>query len=173
VSDWDRGGVVWVTGLAGAGKSTVAAALGDRLRRRGLRPVLLDGDDLRDLLPMPLGYGVADRRKLARHYARLAAHLATQGHLVICSTVSLFHEVHEWNRRSNRRYLEVWLRISVAELRARGHRSGLYGAGHTALASTDVVGVDTAAEFPERPDIVVENGTVDRAVSDILAALRM
>jgi adenylylsulfate kinase-like enzyme len=166
VSDWRDGGVVWVTGLAGAGKTTLANALAVELRRRGQRPVCLDGDDLRELLPVPLGHGVAQRRALARYYAGLAAHLAGQGHVVICSTVSLFHEIHEWNRRHNARYLEVWLRVSVAELRERGRRDHLYANG----TATDVVGVDTAAEFPENADLIIDNGT-DQAVPIILAAL--
>ncbi len=169
MSDWHDGGVVWVTGLAGAGKTTVADALAVELRLHDLRPVRLDGDDLRELLPVSLGHGVADRRALARYYARLAARLAGQGHLVICSTVSLFHEIHEWNRRCNARYLEVWLRASVAELRDRGRRNHLYANG----TATDVVGVDTTAEFPEKPDVVIDNSTVDEAVSAILAALRV
>jgi adenylylsulfate kinase-like enzyme len=168
VTGWDQSGVVWVTGLAGVGKTTVADALAGELRRHGVRPIRLDGDDLRELLPTPLGHDLADRRRLARYYARLAAHLAAQGHLVICSTVSLFHEIHEWNRRSNDRYLEVWLRMSVAELRTHGRRRHLYGDA----AAKDVVGVDASAEFPRRPDVVIDNSGIDQAVPDILAALR-
>jgi cytidine diphosphoramidate kinase len=161
---------VWVTGLSGAGKSTVASALNERLTAKGVRPVLLDGDSLRAILPVRMGYEQAERRKLALYYAGLARELAQQGHLVICSTVSLFHEVHEWNRRNIARYLEVWLRVPVPELRARGHRDHLY----RTRGVEQVVGVDTEAEFPIRPDIVVSNygdTTVEQAVRQVLAVL--
>lgn len=161
------GGVVWITGLAGAGKTTVAKLVRDRLKADRL-PVLLDGDALRAMLPYTPGYQRADRLELARYYARLARELAKQGHLVICATVSLFHEIHAWNRRNIPHYVEVWLRVPVTELRARGCRTALYG------GSTDVVGVDTAAEFPANADVVVDNygpGTAETAADRVVAAL--
>jgi adenylylsulfate kinase-like enzyme len=148
------GGVVWVTGLAGAGKTTVATAVCDRLRAAGEHPVLLDGDALRAMLPTPLGYTLSDRRRLAMFYAQLAGELAAQGHQVVCATVSLFHQVHEWNRCNIEHYLEVWLRVPVDTLRDRGARAELYGEENGA---DQVVGVDAAAEFPIRPDLVIDN----------------
>ena len=93
-------GVVWVTGLPNSGKSTIADLVSVILRNSGVHPVRLDGDCLRKVLPPIFGYAPADRRALALFYAGLASELSRQGHLVIVSTVSLFHEVHEWNRRS-------------------------------------------------------------------------
>lgn len=163
------GGVVWLTGLSGAGKSTVAAAVRDRLRAAGHNPVLLDGDALRAILPNRTGHEPAERRGLARFYAALARDLAEQGHLVICATVSLFHEVHEWNRLHQPRYLEVWLRVPVAELRRRTGRAELYGG-----SAGPVVGLDVAAEFPLRPDLVIGNygeSTSTEAADRVLTAL--
>ncbi|MBP2325008.1 adenylylsulfate kinase-like enzyme [Kibdelosporangium banguiense] len=162
-------GVVWITGLAGAGKSTVAAHVRDRLLAMGQLPVLLDGDALRAMLPYTPGYSRDERLKLARYYARLARELAEQGHLVICATVSLFHEVHEWNRRAIPGYIEVWLRVPVAQLRDRGCRTELYE-----TAEQDVVGMDTLAEFPQGPDLVIDNygpATPEAAADRIIAAL--
>jgi adenylylsulfate kinase-like enzyme len=164
-------GVVWITGLAGAGKSTVAAHVRDRLLAAGQLPVLLDGDALRAMLPYTPGYGRDERLKLARYYARLARELAEQGHLVICATVSLFHEVHEWNRRAIPNYLEVWLRVPVSRLRDRGCRTELYEA-----AEQDVVGMDTLAEFPRGPDLVIDNygsATPENAANRIFLALNV
>jgi cytidine diphosphoramidate kinase len=163
------GAVVWLTGLSGAGKSTVAGAVRDRLASTGRNPVLLDGDALRAILPVTPGYEPAERRRLGRFYGALARDLAEQGHLVICATVSLFHEVHAWNRRNIARYLEVWLRVPVAELSERAGRADLYRG-----AVTSVVGVDTAAEFPVEPDLVIGNygtRTPEQAADQVVAAL--
>ena len=162
-------GVLWLTGLSGAGKSTVAGLVRDGLLALGGCPVLLDGDGLREIVPVRLGYGRDDRLRLAMFYARLANQLAGQGHLVICSTVSLFHQVQAWNRANTPGYVEVWLRVPISELAER--RSALYGAE---AASGDVVGLDCPAEFPVAPDLIIDNhGDVgpDNAAERILRAL--
>ncbi|WP_049716038.1 adenylyl-sulfate kinase [Streptomyces caatingaensis] len=145
--------MLWITGLSGAGKSTVAGILRDRLAAGGVLPVLLDGDRLRATLPVRPGHREEDRRRLARYYGALAGELAAQGHLVICATVSLFHEAHARNRRRLPGYYEVLLRVPLDDLRQRRDRASLYGAPDT----RDVVGLGTPAEFPLAPDLVVDN----------------
>jgi adenylylsulfate kinase-like enzyme len=164
-----------VTGLSGAGKTTVASAVKDRLMAASaVNPVLLDGDRLRAVLPATAGYEPEDRRKLAMFYARLARELAAQGHCVICSTVSLFHEVHAWSRRNTPRYLEVWLRVPLQELRDRGCRDKLYSPNGDANGVGPVVGVDSGAEFPVQPDLIIGNYgdmSVEEAAERIVTAL--
>lgn len=148
------GGVIWITGLAGVGKTTAATLLRARLTACGTLPVLLDGDRLREVMPVPVGYAEADRRRLAMTYARLARELSGQGHLVICATVSLFHEIHAWNRRHLPRYLEVWLRAPLDELRHRRSRCHLYATA--AESPGDVVGAGIPAEFPVAPHLALD-----------------
>ncbi|GAB3577403.1 cytidine diphosphoramidate kinase [Amycolatopsis endophytica] len=143
------GGVVWITGLSGAGKSAVAGALADRLRRAGLKPVLLDGDAVRSALGAR-SFGADARRQLAQTYGRLCALLAGQGHLVVCATISLRHEVHQWNRRHLHRYAEVFLDVPFEELRRRDPK-GIYRDGD------EVVGEDVVAELPLEPDLRITN----------------
>ncbi|MFD5734750.1 adenylyl-sulfate kinase [Streptomyces sioyaensis] len=168
-------GVVWITGLSGVGKSTVARLVADRLTASGKRPVLLDGDRLREILPVAFGYETADRRRLALFYAQLAHQLAAQGHLVVCSTISLLHEVHDWNRRHTPGYVEVWLRAPIEELRTREGRAAFYGPeGADAGSLRGVVGVDTRAEFPRTPDLVIDNHgetTAEQAADLIMRAV--
>jgi adenylylsulfate kinase-like enzyme len=163
-------GVVWITGLSGAGKTTVAHLVADRLAATGRRPVMVDGDRMRALLPASLGYAEPDRRKLAAYYGRLACELAGQGHLVLCATVSMFHEVREWNRANIPGYLEVWLRVPRRELAARDGRAAFYGPG---AAAADVVGSGLRAEFPATADLVIDNFGVTTAAdaADAIVAL--
>jgi adenylylsulfate kinase-like enzyme len=144
-------GVVWLTGLSGAGKTTVADRLDALLRAEGVTPVRIDGDRMRAILPARPGYTRPERLRLARFYARLAAGFAADGHLVICATISLFHEIHAWNRANVPGYFEVLLRVPVGELRTRAGRAALYG------GSPDVVGTGIEPELPVRPDLVIDN----------------
>jgi cytidine diphosphoramidate kinase len=143
---------IWLTGLSSTGKSAVSTALRALLLERGVAPVLLDGDQVREALPWPTGYEREQRLQLARFYGRLARTFAEQGHVVICSTVSLFHEVQAWNREHIPGYFEVWLRAPAAELARRDGAKQVYAGARGA-----VVGHDVAPEFPRSPDLIVDN----------------
>ncbi|MDG4795534.1 adenylyl-sulfate kinase [Micromonospora sp. WMMD1082] len=146
------GSVIWITGLSGAGKSTVAAHLVPRLAAAGLHSVLLDGDELRAALGMVGTYDPQSRHRLAFVYARLCHLLARQGHTVVIATIALYHDVQAWNRTNLPNYLEVLLEVPLTELRRRNSK-GVYGPDTV----TPVVGVGIAPEFPIQPDLTVSN----------------
>jgi adenylylsulfate kinase len=163
------GRVVWITGLSGAGKTTLARALQARLRAAGGNPVLVDGDAVRALMPGPTGHDRAARLALAYFNGRLCRMLADQGHDVLCATISLFHEVQAWNRAHIPRYVEVFLDVGLDELRRRDPR-GLY-AHHARGEVRDVVGLDLPAEFPLSPDLRLVPASLPDMASAVVAAL--
>jgi cytidine diphosphoramidate kinase len=146
------GALIWVTGLAEAGKTTVANALVRQLRQRDLRPIMLDGNQMRAALDIAGGFEREIRIKTSMTYARLSQMLVSQGHVVVVATISLFHEVQSWNRGNQSEYLEVLLDVPLDELRRRDSK-GIYGGND----AQDVVGLGQSAEFPTRPDLVVAN----------------
>jgi adenylylsulfate kinase len=149
------GAVYWVTGLPGAGKTTLADTLAERLRA-GPRPVVrLDGDRLREVLGGRFGYSRTDRFALAMAYARLCRELARQGCDVVCATVSMFHEVRRWSRANTPGYTEIYLRVPIAVLTAR-HPKGLYVAAQRGRMR-NVPGVDLTVEEPEAPDLIIDD----------------
>lgn len=160
-----QGRVYWITGLSGAGKTTVGRELWHRLRTMGRAAVFLDGDALRQTIADELGHSSAHRRRSAMRNARLCQLLSSQGHDVICTTISLFHEVQRWNRENIRGYCEIYLRVPIQELQRRD-RKGIYAAAQRGELS-NVVGLDVPAELPEAPDLVIDNhGDLD-AVSAV------
>ena len=165
------GRVFWITGLSGAGKTTVGRELWSRLRAAGRPVTFLDGDALRAVIAEDLDHSADDRRRSAMRNARLCRLLAGQGADVVCATISLFHDVQRWNRENIPGYREIYLRVPIDELRRRDSK-GIYAAAQRG-DGRDVVGLDVPAEAPEAPDLVLDNyGALDvaTAVDRILAA---
>lgn len=152
-----QGQTIWITGLSGAGKSTLARAVVRHFRTRGIAAVLLDGDELRDVFGAaqitPANHDREGRLALALRYAHLCHMLSMQGLTVVIATISLFHEVHRWNRKNLPNYFEVFLDVPFDELQRRDPK-GIY----RRFASgelTHVAGLDVAVDIPETADWVV------------------
>ena len=152
------GRVVWVTGLSGAGKSTLAHELVARLRSAGETVVILDGDELRDVFGAVAAnaqnHGREGRMALAMQYSHLCRVIASQGMTVVIATISLFREVHTWNRANLPGYFEVYLKVPVEELRRRDPK-GIYRR-FDAGELTHVAGLDLPIDEPDAADWIVE-----------------
>jgi adenylylsulfate kinase-like enzyme len=146
---------IWITGLSGSGKTTLAREVVSTLMAAGVpAPVSLDGDQLRLALSNLVAegsYSRDGRLKLARTYAQLCSLLSSQGLTVVIATMSLFHEVHDWNKENIPGYFEVLLVNDLDELIANDGK-GLYGA-HPIAGDPERVGIDIPAEFPKAADL--------------------
>ncbi len=147
----------WITGLSGAGKSTIAHLLAGKMRAAGIPVLELDGDVLRAIFSSTAGHAADDRLRLAYSYAHLCREVALQGISVICATVSMFHEVRRWNHENIPGYCEIYLRVPVDELKKRDPK-GLYAA-YARGELKNLVGLDLPAELPENPDLIIDNHT--------------
>ncbi len=167
-----RGEVWWITGLSGAGKSTLAAEVVARLRGVGCAAVLLDGDELREVFGASAAnadnHGREGRLALAMQYAHLCRVIAGQGITVVIATISLFREVHAWNRLNLPGYFEVYLKVPIAELRRRDPK-GIYRRFDSGELR-NVAGLDIVVDEPGDADWVVnfERGQSVDAVADEL-----
>ncbi|QJB55729.1 adenylyl-sulfate kinase [Pseudodesulfovibrio sp. zrk46] len=143
--------VIWITGLSGAGKTTMARQLAVQLEGKGLSPVLLDGDAVREAIgDENCGHDRHCRLVNAYRICRLAKMIADQGRIVIVATMSLFHEIHEWNRANYPSYYEVLLECDADVLKQRDSK-GHYGRGE------NLPGIDIVPELPLKADIVLCN----------------
>jgi len=161
--------VFWITGLSGAGKTTIGEELYKRLKKNNPAVALLDGDSLRAVLGNVFGYSADERKKSAMCFSRLCKMLSEQGITVVCCTISMFDSVRGWNRENISDYIEVYVKVSEKTLLERNQK-GLYS-GLQDGTSSEVMGMDIQMEEPKTPDIIIENDghlSIDECVDKIL-----
>ena len=159
----------WITGLSGAGKTTIGNRLYYELRKIKDNVILLDGDILKKIVSDEIGYTEEDRKKRAIKYSLLCKTLTDQGMIVICCTIAMFDEVRAWNRKNNKRYVEIFLNVNMDILKKRNQKE-IYSRAEKGNMK-NVLGVDMPVEFPKNPDIVLENDgryTIKECVDKIL-----
>ncbi len=147
--------VFWITGLSGAGKTTIGRLFFEKFKAEHDKTVFFDGDELRKAVASDLGYSEDARRECAMRYSRLCKLLADQEINVIICTISMFHSVRDWNRSNIPDYKEIYVRVPMEVLRKRDQK-GLYS-GNTSETDKNVVGVTFEFEEPTNPDIIIDN----------------
>lgn len=163
------GVLYWITGLSGAGKTTIGNRLYYELRKENNNVILLDGDILKNVVSDEPGYTDIQRKKRAIKYAMLCKILTDQGMIVICCTIAMFNEVREWNRKNNKGYVEIFLDVDLEVLKERDQKN-LYSKNISGQIK-NVLGMDMEVEFPESPDITIKNDgryTISQCVKKIL-----
>lgn len=148
--------IIWITGLSGAGKTTLAKNLMEHLSSKSTFFIHLDGDDMRNIIQDPhVGHDQASRLANAYRISRMAQYLQKQGCHLIVSTMSLFHEIHDWNRENMNPYFEILVQADLATRQKRDHK-GLYAAYKSGKAS-HMPGLDISEELPKHPDLVLNS----------------
>jgi adenylylsulfate kinase len=153
-SEW-RGGTVWLTGLSGAGKTTIARGLAHRLHAEGHPVQILDGDELRAALSAGLGFSKEDRDTNVRRIGYVAELLAAHGVTVLVPVIAPYavsrDAVRERHVTRSIPYLEVHVATPV-EVCADRDPKGLY-AKQAAGDLVGLTGVDDPYEAPIDPDL--------------------
>lgn len=145
--------VYWITGLSGSGKTTLCDHLADHLKKNNNNIIKLDGDLLREAMGASKDHDRTSRLELAMRYSKLCRLLSVQGFQIVISTISLFHEVHEWNRKNLPGYTEIYLDVPMKELMRRDPKKIYKRAREGELKN--VAGFDLEVEKPLMPDIVL------------------
>ncbi|MBI96968.1 MAG: adenylyl-sulfate kinase [Verrucomicrobiales bacterium] len=150
--------VIWITGLSGSGKTTIANEVVSRLRSSGQAVVMLDGDLMREVFGVGAAtdknHGREGRLALAKQYANLCRVIAAQGFIVVIATISMFREVHIWNRSNLPGYFEMYLKVPLEELRRRDPK-GIYSR-YDAGELNCVAGLDLQVDEPNEAEWIVE-----------------
>jgi bifunctional enzyme CysN/CysC len=160
-----RGKTVWLTGLSGAGKSSVAMLVEQKLLEKGVPAYVLDGDNLRHGLNADLGFSMADRAENLRRLAHVAKLLADSGQTVLVPAISPLHEHREMARNVHAEagfdFLEVFCDTPLADCEKRDPK-GLYAKAR-AGEITHFTGIDSPYQRPKNPDLRL---TPDRSLDE-------
>jgi adenylylsulfate kinase len=162
--------VLWFTGLSGAGKSTIAAMVCDRLRLAGAKVEYLDGDAIRSLFP-GTGFSRHDRDEHIRRVGFLASRLEHHGVVVVCALISPYIDSREHVRRLCRNFVEIHIATPLDECERRDVK-GLYRRARRGEI-TNFTGIDDVYEAPLDPELRIDTTQVrlPDAVEHVLAAV--
>ena len=166
--------VIWLTGLSGAGKSTIANALETRLNAVGVHTMLLDGDNVRHGLNGDLGFSEGDRVENIRRIGETTKLMLDAGLVVLTAFISPFRDDRQLVRRLVREgeFLEVFVDAPLAECEARDPK-GLYKRARAGQIP-NFTGISQLYEPPLEPELRVDTSVMSVAdsVQAILAALK-
>jgi len=170
-----KGFTLWLTGLSGAGKTTLSVALDREMRARGLSVEVLDGDEIRTNLSKGLGFSKEDRDTNIRRIGYVCRLLSRNGVAAISAAISPYREVRDEVRRlieaDGAAFIEVYVKCPIEVLAERDVK-GLY---KKALAGElkGFTGVSDPYEEPLAPEVVIESNreTVEFSVTNILGEL--
>src|SRR2546429_509023 len=170
-----RGAVVWLTGLSGSGKSTIAQALERELFVRAMHPYILDGDNIRHGLNSNLGFSPNDRVENIRRVSEVAKLMADAGNVVITAFISPYRADRQRARaiamEGNAEFIEVFVDAPLEVCEERDPKN-LYKKAR-AGEIREFTGIDAPYELPVDPEIVVQTNqqSVDESVASILEQL--
>ena len=172
-----HGATVWLTGLSGSGKSTVASALGAELARRGVLATTLDGDNLRHGLNGDLGFSADDRAENVRRVGEVARLFADAGVIALVPLISPYRAGRDHARALHDAaglvFVEVFVDTPIEVCEQRDPK-GLYKLAR-AGELTGFTGIDDPYEAPDAPELVLPGGEIAivdavTAIADLLAA---
>ncbi|OYW93285.1 MAG: adenylyl-sulfate kinase [Caulobacterales bacterium 32-67-6] len=168
-----KGRVVWLTGLSGAGKSTIANLVEKRMQADGRHTYLLDGDNVRHGLNKDLGFTEEDRVENIRRVAEVSKLMVDAGLIVLVSFISPFRAERRMARElmEDGEFVEVYVATPLAVAEQRDVK-GLYAKARAGQLK-NFTGIDSPYEEPENPEITVDTTTMspEQAAEEIVAWL--
>lgn len=168
-----RAKVLWLTGLSGSGKSTIAQGLEHRLFAEGYFPQVLDGDNIRTGINNNLGFSLEDREENIRRIAEVAKLYLNSGVIVLCSFISPTKDIRELAQEiiGKEDFLEIFIDTPLEICEARDVK-GLYAKARRGEIK-GFTGIDSPYEAPADTFLTVPTSdrTVEDAVAQVYAAL--
>ncbi|MFW9867194.1 MAG: adenylyl-sulfate kinase [Candidatus Thorarchaeota archaeon] len=149
-----KGFTLWFTGLPCSGKSVLADAVAEELRKKGMKVERLDGDIVRKSLTRDLGFSEEDRNMNIERVTFVAKLLTRNGVAVLASFVSPYNKIRAYSRKEIGDYILVYVKCSLQECERRDIK-GMYAKARAGEIK-NFTGIDHPFEEPDQADIIVE-----------------
>ncbi|MCV3431220.1 adenylyl-sulfate kinase [Campylobacter lari] len=164
ISDQAKGCVIWLTGLAGSGKSFLCKKLYSELKKTYDNIIYLDGDEVRELFDHK-DYTKNGRIDISLKRSKLAQFLSSQSMIVIVSAISMWDEIYLFNRKHIKNYLEIYVKCDLKELIKRDQKQLYTKALNKEI--DNVVGIDINFDIPNNADLVLDNSSFNNTEEKI------
>lgn len=163
--------VIWLTGLSGAGKTTIALALQQVLQQNGIAPVLLDGDEIRKAIQLT-SFDEASRKQHNLKVGEMASALEAENKIVIVALISPYAEIRNKVRQQCKRFVEVYVATDINTCIERDPK-GLYKKAISGEIK-DFTGISAPYFPPEHPELIIDTTQLSPAAGaqQILAILK-
>ncbi|MFO7820336.1 MAG: adenylyl-sulfate kinase [Halanaerobacter sp.] len=164
-----EGRVIWLTGLSGSGKSTIAVEVERELLKKGRAVYRLDGDNIRHGLNSDLGFSAQDRDENIRRIAEVAALFKDAGLIVLASFISPYQEMRDFARqRAQGDFIEIYVKADLETCASRDPK-GLYEKAKRGEIE-NFTGVSAPYEEPTDPELVIDTAqlSVEKSVQEVL-----
>ena len=169
-----KGVVLWITGLSGSGKSTIANEVAYKLHSMDKLSYVLDGDNIRHGLNKNLGFSPEDRKENIRRISEVANLFADAGLIAITAFISPYRVDRDFCRElvGEGRFVEIFAKASLETCEKRDPK-GLYKKARAGKIK-ELTGIDAPYEAPLKPELIIETDkeTVDESVEKVLAKLK-
>lgn len=148
--DKKKGICVWITGLAGSGKTAIAKKIRSRFANLYGPTILISGDDIRNIFGL-YKFTKEERRKNAINFGKLSKFISNQKINIILATIGMYEKARKNNRKNIKNYVEVYIKADIKNIIKVGKKK-IYK-----RFNSNIVGLDIKPELPKNSDIIIKN----------------
>ncbi len=145
-----EGILFWITGVSGSGKTTIGKKIHKEINKKYGSTVMISGDNIRNIFQIKK-YDFENRKKIAENYSKFCKYLVKNKINVIFATVSLFHDIHEKNKRIFKNYIEIFIDCKINVVKKISKKK-IY-----LKPEKNIWGRNLKPQYPKKPKIIINN----------------
>ena len=159
----NKGVLVWLTGLSGSGKSTIAKKIYPQVVKNFGKTIIINGDDLRKIFRL-YGFDEKDRYVNALKFSKLCKLITDQNVSIIFAAIGMKKNIRKIFRSSVKNYFEIFVQANIRQIKKKNLKMTYK------KFKSNIVGYDIKPEFPKKPDILIKND-LNKNIKDLIKEL--